>query len=285
MKKIVIFILIIGNLTVFAQNGFIKSYKIATFVGVRDDKRDSFPNNENLDFLNYIKQDKEYVDYLYLGLSSHILFKHNIETDLRFAFMGGMSDIYISTQYFPIKNVGFNIGFYSNGYMLNEFSTYHKINDIGMFGDLETNYRQRFPVDIGFFGGLNLQIRFWKIHTLMKLNTGMSSIKPFSETVGQKEVNGNYRKNIEYETKHNFQIYYFPELEFNIDCIKIQNSTIGFQLQTSYFYARKSIDYKRTIYEWTNQNPIIENISGQKHQIRLFYLDLGLYVRLNNRND
>ena len=264
----------------FAQEKLIKNIKITTFAGFRDDQRDSFPNDNNLDFINYFSQDKEYLDYEYLGLSTHITFRNNIETILKFVFFGGLRNIHLTAQYFPHKNFGLNCGIYSCGFMMNEFSTYHKLTDKDMFGDLETNYRQRFPVNAGLLCGITYRANIQKLQTIIKLNTGFSSIIPFSENVSQKQIDGNYQKQIKYKTQYNFEFFIFPEIEINIDCINLKKTVLGMQFQSNLFFSKKSINYKRTTYEWTAQNSSAQSVIVAKHKILLIEFDFGIYIKL-----
>lgn len=159
---------------------------------------------------------------MYAGISANIVLKNNLETDFRFAFMGGLPDIYITARYYPFKNLGLNFGFFSNGFEMNRFSDFHKQNENKMYGDLNTNYRQHFPVNNGFLDGINYRIHFWRVNSVLKMDAGFSSIHPFSVSVVQKEKAGNYKRKIDYETKRHFDFFIYPALELDVNCFKMK---------------------------------------------------------------
>lgn len=96
----------------------------------------------------------------------------------------------------------------------------------------------------------------------------MSSFKPFSETVLQKEIGGNFLRRIDYQTKNTWGVFFFPELLLNFDCVKFDKSKLGIQFNANYFFANKSIDYKQTVSEWTVENPTSGSVNSPTHKYR-----------------
>ncbi len=200
----VIICIIAFNIEVQAQDKFISNYAISMFFGVRDTKVDSFPNTPNVDFMNYLYDSHEGSDYQYLGFSGHFWFKHNWEGDIKVAMYDDFApdNLDITVQYFPLKNIGVSFGLYTHSLLMNDFTMFHKTTGEGLYGDLETNFRQRKLFDRGVQCGVLLKQDYGKFHASFKLSGGVSSFKPFPEVVLQKQVDGNFVRRIEYQT-HN----------------------------------------------------------------------------------
>jgi len=273
-----IFLILFFFVTLFqsvAQDKFIKSFTVSSFFGNRNDKRDRFPDRESLDFLNYTKQDLEYSDYFFLGISSNVLFSNDIEAKLSFSFMGGLRDVNLITSYFLNTNWGINFGLYSNEYTVSSISNYHKNKDLLWDGDYHNDYQN--ITDYGINAGANFRMDWRRLHVDIQANIGTSTVKPFSFSIAQKEQNSNLRRVLEYNTTHNFSPYFKPEVDLKLDCFKFKKSILGLQFHSFFFLTQKSIHYNLTVYEWTDDNPKLQYVEGQKHVIQLFYYDVGLF--------
>ena len=281
--SIIVIIVLSVSLSTFAQDSdkFLKSYKVSMYFGVRDDICDSFPNEDNVDFVNYIETDDEYVEYGYIGFASHFVFRGNWEADAKFNFMGGATDVILAGEYNLHKNIALNMGFYSYGFYINDFSKYHKIEGgkQGLYGDLETNYRQRSPANIGFYGGAIFKYRISIVSFILKVNGGFSSTVPFQDVVNQKQINGNYKRQYIYDTKYTYNPFLLQETEIDFDIINFKNSKLGIQIQSNFFVTQKAINYTLTTNEWTLEHPQKENIVSEKHTYLKLQVDAGLYLR------
>lgn len=273
------FIFIIGS-KVYSQDKLIEKYKVSLLFGARDVSRDSLKNNENLDFMNYLHSSHDMMEYQYLGISTHLWFRGNWEADLKIAMFDDFApnNLNLKAQYFPLKNLGISVGFYSYPQLLNDFSTYHRLNDLGFYGDMNTNFRQLRIHETGFMVGIVLPINYRIFHCKILLNGGISSLSTFKEIVNQKQINSNLRKEINYSTLMSPALFLFPEIELNFDCFKIRDSKIGIQIQSSWYTVSRSIDYDRTVYEWTSIAPTKERINSPIHHFEKFELDFGIYL-------
>lgn len=278
-------ILILGLISlpgfrVYSQDKLIEKYKVSLWFGTRDVSRDSLQNNENLDFMNYLHSSPDLAEYQYLGISTHLWFRGKWEADLKIAMFDDFApnNLNLKAQYFPLQNLGLSVGFYSYPQLLNDFSTYHRINDLGFYGDLNTNFRQRRVHETGLIVGLVLPINYRPFHCMIQLNGGISSLSTFKEIVGQKQINSNFRKEINYSTLISPAFFLFPEIELNFDCFKIRDSKVGIQIQSSWYTVYRSIDYERTTYEWTSIAPTKERINSPIHHFEKFELDFGIYL-------
>ncbi len=282
MKQLYLALMLLMSLSqqqLFAQNSVIKSYKTALYFGARNDTRDSLPNTADLDFANYLDESTEYPAFHYLGLSSQVVFQNGFETYVRLDFLDSPFDIELTTRYFPTKHLGLNASFSIRNYYSGDFTAFHRINDPDLFCITESNYTAAHLSDREFSLGVNVMLNFWRIRSTANLNAGYSAFKPISERIEQKQTNGNFRRNVSYDTKLNFDFFVYPQFEFNFDLIKFKTSALGLQFKTSYFLTQKSIDYTRTIAAWTANNQTIQHIDNPKHNLSSITFDFGLFLR------
>jgi hypothetical protein len=277
----VIICIIAFNKEIHAQDKFINNYAISMFFGVRDTKVDSFPNTQNVDFMNYLYDSHEGSDYQYIGFSGHFWFKNHWESDIKVAMYDDFvpDNLDITAQYFFLKNIAASFGLYTHSALMNDFTMFHKTTGEGLYGDLETNFRQRKLFDRGLQCGVLLKQVYGKFHASLKLSGGVSSFKPFSEVVLQKQIDGNFVWQIDYQTENTWNFFFFPDLRLNLDCFTMKKSKLGIQLQANYFYSEKSIDYTQTTYDWTIVNSTVQQVDSPKHSYRKFDLDFGLYLK------
>lgn len=284
MKKIyVLFIILTGLFSsqIVAQERLIENYTVSLYFGIKNVSRDSFPNKEHLDFMNYMYAEDDYLDFEYIGFSGKITFRGNWQGAFNLGFLDDLtlSKLHVSARYFPFGSVGFLAGVYGDGMMMNEFSSFHKLEDEGMIGDINTNFRQRFPFDIGILGGLIFQKEFRFMEASVVLNAGTSSVMPFEEIVAQKAVNGNLRRLIEYKTQYTFDAFFMPEVKVGVNLVTKETYSIGFQLQADWKFSKKRIHYNKNIYEWDKTNPNISSIKTPAHNYHVVSVDAGFFFK------
>ena len=264
-----------------AQEKLIEGYEVSLYFGLKNVKRDSFPNSQHLDFMNYMYAEDGYPDFEYFGISGSIELRGNWESKVKLGFLDDLtlSKLHVSARYFPFRYVGFLAGVHGDGMMMNEFSTFHKLEDEGMAGDMNTNFRQRFPFDIGIVGGFIFQKEFRFLETSMVLKGGTSSIMPFEEIVTQKAIDGNLRRQIEYETQYTFDAFFMPEVKVGMNLVTKETYSIGFQLQGDWKFSKKRIRYHKKIYDWVKTNPRISNIKSPVHNSHVVSVDAGIFLK------
>lgn len=274
-------ILLLNISPVKGQGRLVESYKAAVWFGIRDVTRDSFPDNDNIDFLNYLHSDREMSEYQYLGLSVHMILRGSWEADLKLAMYDDFApdNFNFTAQYFPLKMIGITAGIYSYPQYLNYYDTYHKLSDDGFYGDLDPNQRQRKVHETGIMAGPVFKIDYHAFHSLIKLNAGISSLSVFKESFSQKQISGNERRELHYKTRPSPAFFFFPEAEVNIDLLKVKERTLGLQIQSSWFTVNRSVNYSRTTYYWTQTDTETEEIKSQTHNFSKFEFDLGIYLK------
>jgi hypothetical protein len=264
----------------YSQDKFIQDYKVSLFFGTRDVSRDSLHNTANIDFMNYLHSSDDMAEYQYLGFSTHLRFRGNWEADIKIAMYDDFApnNINLKAQYFPIKNLGVSVGFYTYPQLLNDFTTYHRINDEMFFGDISSNFRQMRIHETGIMTGIVLPLNYRALHCTINLNGGVSTLSTFKDVVQQKQINSNLRRQINYSSIASPALFLFPEIELNLDCFKVGNTKIGIQAQSSWYTVSRSIDYNRTVYEWTTIAPTTERIKSPNHHFEKFEIDFGIYM-------
>lgn len=277
----IFFILILQFLPLIAQEKFITDYKIAAWFGFRYTDRDSFANNENLDFLNYMVSYPEEgtPEYEYLGFSARLWFRNNWQADINIAMFDEFApnNLNITAQYMPLKNIGITIGFYSQPLLVNDWPAYHKINDEGFYGDANRGFRQRYIHEYGIIAGPVIQLDWRFLHFYGKLNAGLSNIGRFEETVRDKKMFSNQVIEYLYETGHSPSFFIMPEGELSFDLFRLKNTKCGFQIQAAGYSSSRSLDYTRTTWTWMRENPLKEEIDNPLHRIRKMEMDAGIY--------
>lgn len=270
-----------SNINISAQENLIEKFKVSTWFGGREMKSNILPLSENLDFLNYVLDDQEYANYEYLGFATQLWFKGKWQADLKLTLDPGFrpSSYMVKAMYFPVKQFGVSMGIFGYPQYINQFNEFHAISDGGHFEDTDTNYRQSVIYDNGFSAGIIVPLKYKFLHLTVQMNSGISSFSKLTETILLKEKNNNFKKEIQYKTVNSYKVFIYPEVELNVDCLKFKKNVLGLQMQTSWYKTSKAINYNRTTYNWTYENPIIEQVKNPEHPLTKFEIDFGLYYR------
>lgn len=263
-----------------AQARFIEKKQTSVWFGVRDITPDSLANSGDLDFLNYFYSSDEMAEYQYLGLSAHLWFRGNWEADLKVGMYDDFAptSLNLKASWRPTKYLGFTAGFYSYPQLLNEFNMFHRLSDEGFYGDTDSNLRQRRVHESGIMAGLVMPVDYRFIHLTLYMNGGISTLSKFSEKVTQKMINGNMKREIRYSTKNSPALFFFPEAELGLDCFRIGETTLGIRGRVSWYAVKRSVDYNRTTWEWTYDNPVYEEVDNPAHRFSKLEIDAGLYL-------
>lgn len=263
-----------------SQDKAFSNFKIASYIGGRDFKIDSFPNNESLDFVNYIYAEDDYLDYIYWGFSVQFDLYEKWKADIKLVLSDNLvpNNHNITVQYMFNDFVGINMGYIGFNQFINDHISYQRLTN-PEYLDYGQEFEQIRIYDYGFMGGPILNYTLNRLAVELKANVGFSNTIPFSTMVVQKQVDGNKRRTIHYSVENNFSFFVQQELKLSFDCFINQNSTIGLQIQSNWYYTQKSLNYNRTSKEWIDQHTMRNYIIGPKHYYSKFELDLGVYVK------
>ncbi len=205
-----------------AQDKIAEKYSVSSWFGLRKTTRDIFSNTGNLDFLNYLDFESDE----YLGFTTHACFNDKWEADVKLALYSDMIPTYLNAKgiYKPFRYLGFTVGIYIYPHYLNNYDSYHKLQDDGFYGDINTNTRQNLLNETGFIAGLVFPFSYHSFTCTLYFSGGISSMVKFEEVFDQKEVNSNLRRVIRYETLPSPALYFLPEAELKLDILKLKKS-------------------------------------------------------------
>jgi hypothetical protein len=277
---LLVLLLTIPSSPIFSQSRVLEKKQVALWFGIRDITRDSLANTGDLDFLNYLHSSEDMSEYQYLGVSAHLWFRGNWEADIKVAMYDDFApnNLNIKAIWLPMKNLGFTAGIYTYPQLMNEFNMFHRLTDVGFFGDTDSNFRQRRVQESGLTAGLVIPFSYRWLHASAYLNGGISTLSPFTEKVTQKMINGNFKREIRYSTNHSPALFFFPEVELWADCFTIGNSKAGIRLRTSWYTVSRSVGYSRVVYEWIYENPVRTEVDNPAHHFSKIEFDAGFYL-------
>lgn len=256
-------------------------YKISFWFGFREIARDSMPDNDNLDIMNYIRTSSGSIDEEYAGIGVDFRLNQQWEFVLKVSTLSDLvpSHFDLNSTFAFSKHVGVSLGLFTYPVYIENYNFYHINNSPGFIGDMDPNYRWRIIHDMGIKGGAVFIYNYKRFSCLLRANTGFFSFSRFNETIAQKKINGNLKREFRYATEYSPALFFNPEMELALDCLKMGKINLGIQLKANAFIAKRSVNYIREIYYWTEENPSTENVTGQKHSFGKYDADLGIYCR------
>lgn len=279
LAALITFFIISHNL--FAQGLNFKNQELSFSIGVAELDIQKLPSNENLNFMNYINFYPEYADFIIVKFGYRFDFLSNMSADIRLILMDDIiPDNYdISTHYYIKPWFGIGVGSLLNKNFITDtdFQDY-QIRRLSDYYLLDYNVPYKI-YDLGFYLSPTLKlIDNGLLEFLIKCDLGMSSLMKTSSTFYHKKKLSNERLIYHYKTKLVFQPYIQPKLDIRLKAFKIKETSIGFMLDTNYFYSKRSINYNRTIQTWTSENSINEQINLPKHKYSRFELNMGIFA-------
>jgi hypothetical protein len=266
---------------VFAQTQPADRFKIAVWFGNREIARDSIPDNGNLDFMNYTCYNKSAFDEQYAGIGVCFKLNRQWELEMKVSVLSDLAPSHfdLNATYLFSKYLGVSAGLFTYPVYIENYNLYHINNAPGFIGDIDPNFRQRIIHDKGIKGGAVFVYNYRRFSSLLKANAGLSSFSRFSETIAQKKVNGNLRREFRYTTVYSPALFFNPEMELALDCFSLGKAQFGVQLKANALLAKRSVNYARETFYWTEENPIKEKISSPKHSYGKYDVDFGFYCR------
>ncbi len=261
-------------------------FRIDMQFGNRNIYRDSLPNGADIDFMNYLFNDKEYSDYQFLELGFTLATSDTWSFKAGFKMLSDMqpSHFSITARYYADSlNASFQWGITSSFSIypqyLDAFNRFHILADTGFTADLNTNFRQRTLNDMGLDISPFLSYNHKRFHCILTTGIGVYSFMPFQELVTQKKTNANLRREIRYETSFSPSISSLSEIEAGFDLITGQKRTFGISLKAGILLLKRNIPYNRTTYTWTETDVITVKVNPDKKLYTKSDLSWGIYLR------
>lgn len=257
---------------------FIRHKEIGFILGVYEMYRDSFPNRQSTDFMNYVNKTPEWVDYTYLGFSARLWLTHGIEVDARLGVDDAAVPLVanVGANYFPLAGWGLRLEAHRLTQYLNAFNAYHVQTDVEFVGDLDHNYRQIRIHERGLTLGLIKRYRTASFEIEGSAGLGFTTTKPFEVMIYQKQIGGNLLRGYKYQTHETLSVLINPKLSITYYWQTKMGKLFGVELNTNYLFTRKTIEYTRTEWLWTTDNSTAQDFSPEKHSFGKFEVGIVL---------
>lgn len=275
---IALYLLALG-LHLGAQNPIAQNFELSITLGTADVSVEKQGLNENMDFLNYMNSDLDYIELSAIKLGFNYDFLERMYADINVIVMSDLvpDNFDISVHYFFNKYIGVGLGslYYSN--YITYFEDYHKETH-PEYIILDGNQRQFENYDLGFYISPTFRpIYSDKLKVALRCDFGLSSFMEEESAFYLKRKLSNELRLYDYRTVTTFEPYLNPKLSLKLRAFKVGNLSVGVMCNTNYFYSKRSMDYSRTSQVWTSDNSIEELIDAPKHRYSRFELDGGIF--------
>lgn len=281
MKKLLTLLFLLSIiLVVKADDKYITESQINIFNGYRNISNNYLANQNQLDFLNYVFEQKEKADYNYFHVALSLRHADKYQIYAGISLYNNLIPYAhnISFNYFLPKNFGIIAGSMSYRYYLTEFNKFYSSQNDKELIAKYLSRQWKFSM-IGFYLGPTYQIRYNTILLNAAIKIGVSSFTPFHQRNILKEELSNYKIVYNYETLVHFSPFMMPEVQANIDLLKYKKVILGARVKFSYFVSQNSINYQLSTYEWTYQNAKHEKMKLPQHSFQQSDWDFGLYFK------
>jgi len=249
------------------------------FFGAQGISCDSFPDGSNIDFLNYIEKDDFSGNCAYIGFAGSAKVGEKVLCSVLVGMYSDLSPVNynVSASYSLFRFIGFGASFLGYPQLIDRYDMYHWNTDVGMYANLNPNYRQRRLYNLGFAAGPQLNYKNKWININMKLHAGVRWTRSLEDAILQKQIAGNYIRLISYETSNSPSLYFFPEVKVGIKLFRISETSIGLRSRFSSEITQRFINYSVISSEWTLDNSSESYIKSPKHNYSKIDFDFGIY--------
>lgn len=259
-----------------------KIKRAALWFGMRNLQVETLPASTELDFLNFANN---YIwnEYFILGISLQLQGRGPFIVSLD-AFTSDdiiPNSFRLDFQYNLNPWLGLNAGFMQYPFLVTGYGDYFAELDAGFYtdGGQYANLRQKTLHDFVLTAGPSLHLNGKAGFVSLWLNLAYGSLLPFSQSFYQKKINSNNRREIIYKASPSSAFFLFPQIIFGKDISNFSGSKLGVQLKASTYAGSRSINYSRSIREWTEENVSHQQISNPLHNFRKTDISLGIYWR------
>ncbi len=281
MRLPVFIIFYLISFSLFAQSPVLKNREFTFSIGIAEPDIEKLSPNENLDFINFVDYDPEYLDFIVVKLGYRFDFLSKMSADIKLIMMDDIiPDNYdISIHYYLKPWLGTGVGSNLNKNWITGFEEY-QIQTLPDYYLVDYNVQQFTTYDLGFYLSPVLKpIDNDIFKLLIKCDLGISSFMKEEATFYHKKKLSNERLQYHYETKTDYQPYIQPQIDIRLRAFKIKETYFGFLLNSNYYYSSRSINYFRTIQTWTPENRINELVEPAKHNYSRFEFNMGIFLR------
>lgn len=282
-------VIVQNNNHIFAQNTEKPNSKFAIWFGVRVYNQPPLGSSDKIDFFDYyLSEDWDNTNYKagyeYLGISYFNKWNKNFETDLRVTVDPSFSPntLFARASYYPHKLLGVALTYNACPQLLNQYDAYFQQSPI--YQNMSARIiSEQYPqwniydqsISIGAISPLNVG----SLHLKLGLHAGLMFVSPFKTSILLSDNNSNYKAIHTYRFTPSAAAFINPEAVLEIDIHEFNGKAFGLQLQTSWIWTQRSINYKQTMYEWTTVSPVTQKVIAPKHDFEKFEFDAGLFYK------
>ncbi len=280
MRSVFIAACIIGwGLSLGAQDPLMHNIDFSVTLGTANISLEKFKTGEDMDFLNYMESDLDYIELSAIKLGWSFDFATRMFADINVIVMSDLvPDNYdISVHRFFNRTFGLGLGSLCYSNYIPAFEDYHKVTDPEYF-ILDQNMRQFESYDFGVYITPTFRpVYSDRLKILLRCDLGFSSFMEEHTSFYLKREFSNEMRLVEYTTVKRFQPYVNPKMKVKLKVFALGNVSVGILCNSNFLYSKKNMNYDRTIQVWTAENPIEAFIQPPKHNYTRFELDGGMY--------
>ena len=274
MKKLCFLVFFGFNL--FAQKAdstYIKSFVSVTF-GNKSISRNAEAKSSKIDYFNYILDD----DNQQLGIHFRKGLKKRDAFAISMLLFLDMEPRNFEISYSKLitSYFGYFAGFKTFGYYFYNYPIVDFENEFKGFYNFDSNLKYRYINQPSFNLGPMYYLSRNRITFEGKINFRLGVLGKFSDSIFLKNITTFEVAKINLKSKYSPYLAILPDLNFTFFPLVSKKGKIGLVAHINYQNIRQKFNYSRAIYNWTDENPKIEYISGPKHHFKNLDLDFGI---------
>lgn len=277
MKKLlIVFFLFHMSFFTVSIGQIVENIRLSSTVGFNHFASESKVEADYPDFMNYYT----YLEDLYINIGARMELKNNWAVGLCTDIGSELKPVNFSTKIYqvPFHHLGFLVGYTYDTHYLNGIDSYHKQKDVNYY-ILNSNLAQFKLNSHNIFAGVFIPLAYHRLNARLEISGGYNLNSGTNFAWLEKRKNTNEMRMFEYNVMPNSSWFFNPNFEIGFNILTTQKMTFGLLGNVSYRFENKSIDYKRTFYEWTYNNMEVLSITTPVHPITHLKWDVGLYVK------
>lgn len=263
-----------------AQEKNLRNFELFWTVGFVEMDIEKLPTTINGDYLNFFSTYPNDIDLITSKLGFRFDFSNKLSTEAVLILTDDLiPDNFDFSAYYKISSrimIGAGSMLYKNWITLAEDNYLKNQTNYYRIDGLSRDFR---IYDWGFYiTPVARPIYNNTFKTILKLKLGYSRFSKLESTYLFKRVNSNERKMYSISTSQQFQPFINPSISLQLKFFDIRSTSIGMLCNSSFFYSKRNIDYKRSVQIWTNNGNSTNNVTTDKHKYNRFECDMGIYV-------
>jgi len=281
MKPYAIIVISLLSFGLSAQSTFIKNQEFSFTMGVSAIDIEKLTPSAELDFVNYFDTYPENPDYVLVKLGYKFDYGRKMAADIKLVMMDDFlpDNFDVSTHYYIVPRFGIGVG----SMLHKDYISFFEQFQIESYPDyilLDQNGKQFTAYDLSFYVSPAFNpFKKDAFQLLFKCDIGLSSFMKEEAVFYHKKNLSNERMHFHYRTLKTFQPYVQPKAELKVKAFDVNKVSVGFIVNSSYYFSKRSIDYKRTIRTWTAENSVVALIKPPKHRYSRFEVNGGMFLR------